>query len=286
MPAMHPHALETPRASLHDPLDEAGPTSGWGDFDHLHLVRPGRVLLVDVAARAGHSLFFDLLAGAVAEARDALVVDGGNWLDVYRLGDAAQARGLPRDAVLAGVQVARGFTAHQLQSLVEDALGERLADAAPPSLVLVSDLPDMYLDEDLAPAEARALLQRALATLRRLAATHRVPIVVTNGTLSPRHQHPLRQELEAGVDARVGLLPAPRDALRLVLPGVTLLMPSPRARQRQLDEYGDRLRAATGVPEGAFVKRNVHPMLKYAPKHAGELRFKQRMQSEALAGGA
>lgn len=267
------------------------PTTGWATFDALQLVRPGRVLLVDAGCDAASRLLFSLLAGTVARGRDAIVIDGGNWLDVYRLGDAARLHGLKRDHVLASVRVARGFTAHQLQSLLEDALPQALSKGGL-GLALASCLPEMYLDEDLAPSEARTLVARALRTLRDAARRHDIPVVVSNMTLSPRDRHRLRATLDEGVDASVALLPpgGPRatrrgasssamaQALR-VLPsgaGAPLLDPGPRARQRLLGDFA----TSEAGPSGAFYRRAIDARIKYAPKHAGELKFKQRMQGE------
>jgi hypothetical protein len=267
---MRPHGPAPPRAI---------PLSRWSAFDALDLVQPGRVLLLDVAAPQGHRLAMDLLAGALAARRSAFVVDGANWLDVYRLGEAAERHGLSRADALGHVRVARGFTAYQLQSLVEDALPRLLAEG-PAGLVLVPGLPDLYQDEDLQRDEGRVLLGRALDALRAQATEHAVPVVVTNTTLPPHRPTLLRRALEEGVDARVALLPAPHDGLRLLLPGARpLLAPRPGTRQRSLDEYGAEA-DALGGPRGAYrVLVPVDPRVRYAPSRAGE----QRVRREAAA---
>lgn len=255
------------------------PRSGWAAFDALGLVKPGRVLLVDAGCEAASRLLMGLLAGTAAAGKDAVVVDGGNWLDVYRLGDAARLHDLRRETVLDAVRLARGFTAHQLQSLVEDALPQALVDGGDAvGLALASGLPEMYLDEDLAPSEARILLARALRTLRDAARRHHVPVVASNMTLAPRQRHKLRAVLDAGVDDAVSLLAADalsRDALRILPRGAraAILDPGPRARQRVLGDY----EADATTPDGAFYRRAIDARIKYAPKHAGELKAKQRM---------
>lgn len=250
--------------------------SGWAAFDGLRLVRPGRLLLLDLGAPQGHRLTLDALAGALATGRQAVVVDGSNWLDVYRLGEAAQRHGLSRAAALGQVRVARGFTAHQLQSLVEDALPRLLAEEGA-GLVLAPGLPDLYQDEDLDASEARVLLARALATLRAQAQAHATPVLVTNSTLSPHRRTLLRRVLEEGADACLALLPAPHGGLRLKLPDrAPLLAPSPSSRQRTLDDYGAQA-PALGDPAAYHVLVPLHPGLRYAAKRAGEDRARRKV---------
>lgn len=255
-------------------------TSGWRAFDDLRLVAAGRVLLADVGAAAGTRLLMGLLAGAVALDRDAVVVDGSNWLDVYRLGEAARERGLAKDRALESVRVARGFTAYQLQSIVEDGLPGILAEGGV-GLVLAPGFPEMYLDEDLKRAEGVALATRALATLRALAREHAVPVVVSNSVLSPRARHPLRTALLAGADEHVGLFPAPGAALRVLVPrtGLSVVLPAPSARQRALSEFSEVAASERG-PEGEFARHAPDARLKYAAKRAGELHFKQVRKTE------
>lgn len=263
---MPPEALPQIPASCIDPLSGFAPASGWPAFDEMGLVRPGRVLLLDVGSDEGHRLVMGLLAGATAGGREAVVVDGGNWLDAFRLGDAAERLGLARAGALDGVRVARGFTAYQLQSLVEDALPAILAqDDGRVGLVLASCLPDMYLDDDLKPGEARVLLARAMATLRRVAEERQVAVVVTNAVLAPRAGGALRQALVDGAHETVGLLPAPHGVLLWMRSGA-VLAPGPRARIRPLEAYGAGVGGARAPPAD-------DPRLRAAPRHAGGMRF-------------
>ncbi len=256
------------------------PTSGWAAFDALQRVRPGRVLLVDVGCRAASRLLMSLLASTVAQGREAVVVDGGNWLDVYDLGNQARAHGLRRQAVLEGVRVARGFTAYQLQSLVEDALPKML-DEGMAGLALASCLSEMYLDDDLAPEEARVLVTRALRTLRALARKHDVPVIVSNMTLAPGQRHKLRAALDAGVDDAVALFPAPHRGMRILARGMDapLLATDPRTCQRVLSEFAFEARVDDTPPEEAFARHGYDARLRYAPKRAGELGAKQKEEA-------
>lgn len=258
--------------------------SGWAAFDELDLVRPGRVVLLDVGAEAGQRLVCRLLADAVAKAGEAVVLDGGNWLDVYRLGDEAEAAGHPRAATLHGVRVARGFTAYQLQALVEDALPPLMRDAGDAvGLVVASMFPEMYLDEDLKPDEARVLAKRALGVLRDVAREHDVPVLVTNSTLAPGLRHRMRAALDQDADDVVGLFPAPQGALRIHAPalGMSVLAPAPGARQRRLDDYAGRLDARG--EDGAFQRHAIDARIRYLPRRVGEMEHMRRQKERVIA---
>lgn len=259
------------RAALATPLQ--APSSGWDAFDAMRLVQPGRALLVDAGTEAASRLLCRLLADAVARHGAALVMDGGNWTDVYRLAECAEEAGHARLATLQGVRVARGFTAYQLQSLIEDAMPRALAEERF-GLVLVAGFPEMYLDDDLAPAEAEALAARALATCRRVADERDVPVVVSNSTLPPGARHRIRRVLEDGVHEAAGLFPARHGGLRLVARGQSVLMSAPRARQRRLGDF-----AAESRGVGVFMRHAPDARIRYLPKRAGEMRHRQRQQA-------
>lgn len=271
--------LQTRASSSMRPTPEAPLQSGWPAFDALRLVEPGRVLLADVGSETASRLLCRLLADAVAKRGEAIVMDGGNWLDVYRLGECAEEAGHPRLETLRGVRVARGFTAYQLQSLIEDAMPRAVAEGgAAVGFVLVSCFPEMYLDEDLAPQEAAVLARRALDVCRRVAKESDVPVVVSNSTLPPGARHRIRKALDEGVDARVGLFPARGGALRIVTGERSLLAPSPRARQRVLGDFT----AAEGAV-GSFMRHAPDARVRYLSKRAGELKHRQKQQNGVVA---
>jgi hypothetical protein len=256
--------------------------SGWPAFDEFDLVRPGRVLLADIGADAGQRLLARLLADAVAKRGEAVVLDGGNWSDVYRLGDEAEAMGHARLATLQGIRVARGFTAYQLQALVEDHLEEALTDIT--GLVVCACFPEMYLDEDLKPDEAIVLARRAMRTLRDTALARDVPVVVSNGTIAPGTKHRLRAAMEEEADVVVGLYPAPQGALRIRVPhlGTSVLAPAPGAQQRRLDDYSERMQENRGET-GVFMRRAPDAQIRYLPKRAGEMKHMQKQRVKVIS---
>ncbi|HVL49281.1 MAG TPA: hypothetical protein VM889_12040, partial [Candidatus Thermoplasmatota archaeon] len=208
--------------------------------DDLGAIAPGRVTLLESwgAPHAVEALVWNLLAGTVAAGRNAVVVDGGNRMNVYSFARAAEARGIDPAHALASVRVARGFTAYQFQTLVED----HLPRARDPNCGLVAALsfPDMYLDEDLPPAEGRVLARRAFEALRREAESRRAPAIVSvHGLPATRAAPTLRAILTDLADEIVGVAPMGAN-LRVTLPrrGVTALATAPGARQRTLAAYG------------------------------------------------
>lgn len=240
--------------------------SGWPDFDAMTPLAPGRVTLLDTAEGAGLDLAFSLMADCAILGRLVHVADGGNTIQAYPLVRAARLRGQARvphatradlvafeEIVLDRIRLARGFTAYQLQSIVEDGLAR---DARPGSagLLVAPGLLDMYLDDELAKREAQVLVTRALAALAKLAKRLDVPALVVNRALPPSRPHPLRAALDAGVDEQVVLwrqagvthLDFPRRGARFLLP--------PRGTMR-LDDFVDTEAVPTSVaPEEGWVR--------------------------------
>ena len=234
------------------------PRAGLADLDTAHVLRPGALTLLDVG-RGQDDALYAWMADVAVRGRQALVADGGNFLDVYRLAAAARRRAIARypdatraelaaheEMALERVRLARGFTAYQVQSIVEDILpaaaglglglglglgiGEdRGAGHGEIGLLVAPGLLEMYLDDELSREESLALATRALSTLRRLAARLDVPAVVSNATLSPRSDHPLRVLLDESVDEQVILSAAPQGGTSIHLPrrGAMFLAPGP-----------------------------------------------------------
>jgi len=149
------------------PLGDAGPTPAGGSFS---LVLAPPVLLGEVEAR--------LLLDVVARGQDVVLVCGDNRLDAFGLLARARSRGL-EDALADGVRLTRAFTVHQFVALLEETL-PRMAREQGTGLALVTGVLEPFLDEDVTPAEARALLPRTLDRLARTGADCGLPVVATN----------------------------------------------------------------------------------------------------------
>lgn len=253
-----PGALDMPR-----PHDEASLLSGWPDFDAMRPLRAGALTLLD--APWSSDLVDLLYADAAVQGRVVLVADGANSVDAYHLATAGRRRALarlPPDAprrdvaaheewTLDRVRVARGFTVHQLQAIVEDGLpreAERAADEGlAVGLLAAPGLLSMSLDQDVQRDEARVLAERALASLRALARRLDVPALVTGGILQPGTMHPLRALLEAQADEVVHVRPRagatvldfPRRGARFVVPA---------GAQRRIDEFAPGLDERPTMP--------------------------------------
>jgi hypothetical protein len=276
------------------------PVSGLADLDHAHVLRPGALTLLDGATDA----LYAWMADAAVMGGTVLVADGGNFTDVYRLSAAARRRAAARfpdasradlaaheEMALDRVRLARGFTAHQLQSIVEDILPAAAAQAQAQgsgevALLVGADLLAMYLDDELSRAEAKTLATRALSSLRRLAARLHVPAIVSNTALSPRPacpeghafsasfcgtrpkqaDHPLRVLLDEAVDEQVMMGRAPHGGVSIHLPrrGAMFFAPGP-GRTRIEDFLEPEERALLPAPRlvrrapGAWVS-NGHRM--------------------------
>lgn len=246
-------------------LDLRGaPCSGLADLDAARVLRPGALTLLDGAT----DTLFAWMADAALMGRAVLVADGGNSMDIYRLSAAARRRAVARfpdatraelaaheDAILDRVRLARGFTAHQVQSIVEDILPAAAGQGDDVGLLAAPGLLEMYLDDELSRDESRTLATRALSSLRRLAGRLHVPAVVTNTMLSPRSDHPLRILLEESVDEQVILRAAPHGGTSIHLPrrGAMFLAPGPG--RTRLEDFLAPDERAPGVAAPKLVRR-------------------------------
>lgn len=269
----------TSASALASAFDASSVESGIPDLDRASVLRPGVLTLVDVAGPASEILYA-WMADAAVLGRLVLVADGGNFLDAYRLAAAARRRAVARlpdaprrelaafeELALERVRLARGFTAYQVQTIVEDILpaeaegegrragGEGEARGAKGEgevgLIVAPGLLEMYLDDELSREEAQTLAKRALSTLRRLAVQLQVPAVVSNATLTPRSDHPMRVLLEESVDEHLLLATAPHGGLAIHLPrrGAAFLA-APPGRTR-IEDFLEPEERATPIPRHA-----------------------------------
>lgn len=157
---------------------------------------------------ASSALLWDVSLGALCQATRhgwAVAVDGGNSLDPYILAKHARRAGLAPRRALQGMRIARAFTAYQLSALLEETLLDEVIDHTP-ALVLVSCLPEMYMDEDVPWVEANALVERAMALLRGIAREHGCAVLATNAGPTKLASRPRLRTLVYTADRVVRLL--------------------------------------------------------------------------------
>lgn len=119
-------------------------------------------------------------AWGVAKAAPVLVVDAANRFDPYQLVREGKRYGLPPQHALAGVQVSRAFTSHQLVRLLQEVLP---ASLEPGSLVLLLGPVSLFYDEQVPLAERRRLFRELV---RRLTAIKRQAALLLLQPLLPR----------------------------------------------------------------------------------------------------
>lgn len=118
---------------------------------------------------------------------DVVFVDGGNSVDPHGIVRAAKRVGLERLDVLPRIRVARAFTCHQMATLLVDRLDEAVAESGA-KLVVLSCLPELYLDEDVPYGEAHQLFLRSLRRIREVTEERGTITVATNAGLAKLHR--------------------------------------------------------------------------------------------------
>jgi hypothetical protein len=104
------------------------------------------------------------LTPGLAEGGRVLWVDGSNRFDLHGLARAARARGVDPRAVLSRVDLARPFTAFQLEKLVASVLPS-MPDRRP---VVLSDPLALFYDPDLPLDDAERLFSSFLGRIAKL----------------------------------------------------------------------------------------------------------------------
>ena len=141
-----------------------------------------------------------LTVRAVMEGADVVFVDGGNSVDPHGMVALGKRVGLTRTDILPRVHVARAFTCHQMATLILESLDRKLEETGA-GLVVLSCLPELYLDEDVELREAHQLFMRSIRAVRRTVDSRDAIGLVTNAGLAKLHRRrSIRRQLYEGVD--------------------------------------------------------------------------------------
>jgi len=169
----HPHTAGVP----------PGPPPGLGLGERMldrfiDPLRPGEILHMDSTT----SFVLDVTYRTVVEALmtrpgDVVYVDGCCRVNPYEVVRLCKRYAFPVRGALERLHVARGFTAYQMSTIIDEQLRERMEGA---SLLVVSGIQYLYQDTDVPYDEARVLLERVVEHVRDLSEAFSVPALVTD----------------------------------------------------------------------------------------------------------
>jgi hypothetical protein len=144
----------------------------WGDVRLQRMLPPltiGAIHLLLQDRRESMYILPRIAAAELASGLNVHWVDGAGCIDPGNLVPLLHWRGCrPKDG-LRRLQISRAHTAHQLEAQIERlvAEGEGLSDLS--RLFIIDDLAEMFNDSQVGRSQGRAMLNRALLNLRKLA---------------------------------------------------------------------------------------------------------------------
>jgi hypothetical protein len=181
----------------------------WGDAQLDSSLPPpetGNLLLLDQSSREMYPALLRMTASELASGHPVHWLDGACRFDPIPLMPLLHWRGVRPHVALADLHVCRGFTAHQLSAQV-DRLATEASSANVPDrlangrLVVVSNLPRMFVDPQVRRSEGGAMLRRALLRLRSIAkSTDSVVVASSSRDVMPPLPRSMRQEARTIAD--------------------------------------------------------------------------------------
>ncbi len=169
---------------------------------------PGRATALNGTPGAVETLLPLLLAAVLARGHHVSLRQGSLRFSPYALVEELRRLGQDPEEALERLHVARAFTVHQLVSLVETWEDSFTGRWGPPDLLVVSDLPVLFADEDVQPPEREALFRHAITRLGRVLRALPRPLLLS-GLPRPR-------ELPLPWHEELCLAPGPPGSLRLL----------------------------------------------------------------------
>ncbi len=213
--------------------------SGFGWLDSVvGGFRPREMALIDSSSPFVFGLLSELCVQAVTGyGSEMIFVDGGNSIRPYEIARIAKLRGLDPYGVLPKINVARGFTAHQLAALINDRLEPALGRTGA-STIVVSSILDLFMDRDMKWNESFQLLKRSMLELKRIAKRHDAVCIISNYGTGIYRTRALRSTMNDCPD-RIVRMDSMGTGMRICLPrhGTYLYRyPVPQS-QTVLDRY-------------------------------------------------
>ncbi len=144
---------------------------------------PGQVTLWTGGRAAVDPVLELLYAGNALGGGRISLLEGANRFNPYRLGEVGRGLGIDAVEVLRRIRLARSFTGYQMVALVDAWSAE--ARRHPPTLLIGHDLPAAFSIDEIPEEERAALLHHVAGTLRSLAESLRVPLLLTLDPAGP-----------------------------------------------------------------------------------------------------
>ncbi len=168
--------------------------------------------------------FHDLLGRFLLAGGRAVVADGANRFDAYRLAGLARGAGRDPREILAAARVSRAFHWRQIITLLEDLAAIEASRTGARAVFALGPL-DLLADNDLKEAEVRPAARRAAEALSRLARDGlRVVVAQREGRLREAKRAFLLEDLSRSCRAAPPVRVLEGDGKALPSPG-----PSPRS---------------------------------------------------------
>ncbi|MDP7265859.1 MAG: hypothetical protein QGH39_09925 [Candidatus Thermoplasmatota archaeon] len=141
-------------------------------------LEPGTITYIESSTSFLFDVTYKIIAAALRDLRSRAVhVDGCNMLNPYRMVKTMKRFRMNSANALERVSVCRAFTAYQMSAIIDNALEERVRDAA---LLVVSGIQYLYQDRDMRHKEAKVMLRRASHIIGELTARFGLVTVISD----------------------------------------------------------------------------------------------------------
>jgi hypothetical protein len=128
--------------------------------------------------RPVEALLRDVFAGVAAAGGRVSLLEGSNRFNPYHVVERGRALGVGPDDLLERIRLARAFTVYQLVALADGWASEVRRHR--PTLLVAHELPQLFEDPDIDPAERTPLLNAVAEGVRRATESARIPLLVTS----------------------------------------------------------------------------------------------------------
>ncbi len=146
----------------------------------------------------------------------SLFIDGGNTFDLYGISRIAKSYQLQPKQVLNNIYISRAFTAYQLTSLIFEKL-EPALDKFGAKLVVIANVPWLYLDRDVPKTESQDVFNKLTQFLSKFAQEKKIIVVATYSTGRPWSRMIFYEAALTGRTSVVIKTAKSKDGLKLTL---------------------------------------------------------------------
>ena len=180
-------------------------------------IETGETVLIRGRISSNEILINHLICEELSKRQPVYWIDGGMRLDPSLLIPTLLKKN-GKITNLDYLYASRGFTAHQMLEIIKRLAREKENKKRLHSgkLIIISDLVNMFMDEQVSSSEGKSMLKKSLSYIKEIAMEYNSAVILTIGLKQESFlSHPMRDILESEIKDSISIISQSREIMVL-----------------------------------------------------------------------